>query len=66
MVVSRSPEETQAIGAELAAELAAGDVVACLDELGAGKTCFLRADEIAKQHVQLFGVVSSRGGRWLL
>ena len=42
VIVSRSPEETQAIGAELGAELAAGDVVACLGELGAGKTCFLQ------------------------
>ena len=40
--VSRSPEETQAIGERLGARLAAGAVVACHGELGAGKTCFLQ------------------------
>ncbi|MDO8477951.1 MAG: tRNA (adenosine(37)-N6)-threonylcarbamoyltransferase complex ATPase subunit type 1 TsaE [Candidatus Rokubacteria bacterium] len=39
---SRSPEDTQAIGARLGARLTAGDVVACIGELGAGKTCFLQ------------------------
>ena len=39
---SRSPEDTQAIGARLGARLTAGDVVACVGELGAGKTCFLQ------------------------
>ncbi len=39
---SRSPEETQAIGLRLGARLQAGDVVACIGELGAGKTCFLQ------------------------
>lgn len=41
-LVSRSPEETQAIGAELGARLTPGAVVACTGELGAGKTCFLQ------------------------
>jgi tRNA threonylcarbamoyladenosine biosynthesis protein TsaE len=41
-VVSRSPEETQAVGAALGARLIAGDVVACIGELGAGKTCLLK------------------------
>ncbi|HEY7251093.1 MAG TPA: tRNA (adenosine(37)-N6)-threonylcarbamoyltransferase complex ATPase subunit type 1 TsaE [Methylomirabilota bacterium] len=41
-VVSRSPEETQAIGERLGARLVAGSVVACTGELGAGKTCFLQ------------------------
>lgn len=41
-IVSRSPEETQAIGERLGARLAAGSVVACTGELGAGKTCFLQ------------------------
>lgn len=39
---SRSPEDTQAIGECLGARLEAGDVVACIGELGAGKTCFLQ------------------------
>lgn len=41
-VISHSPEETQAAGARLGARLRAGDVVACIGELGAGKTCFLQ------------------------
>ena len=39
---SGSPEETEAIGAALAAELAPGDVVTVSGELGAGKTTFVR------------------------
>ena len=42
VVVSRSPEETQAVGERLGARLVAGSVVACTGELGAGKTCFLQ------------------------
>ena len=41
-VISRSPEETQALGERLGARLEAGAVVACIGELGAGKTCFLQ------------------------
>jgi tRNA threonylcarbamoyladenosine biosynthesis protein TsaE len=41
-LVSRSPEETQAIGEQLGARLTPGAVVACTGELGAGKTCFLQ------------------------
>jgi tRNA threonylcarbamoyladenosine biosynthesis protein TsaE len=41
-VVSRSAEETQALGNRLAARLGSGDVVACIGPLGAGKTCFLQ------------------------
>lgn len=40
--VSRSPGETQRIGEILGARLQAGDVVASIGELGAGKTCFLQ------------------------
>ena len=40
--VSRSPEETQALGERLGAGLQPGAVVACIGELGAGKTCFLQ------------------------
>lgn len=39
---SRSPEETQRIGEALGARLRPGDVIACIGELGAGKTCFLQ------------------------
>lgn len=41
-LISRSPEETQAIGEALGARLTPGAVVACTGELGAGKTCFLQ------------------------
>ena len=37
-----SPEETEALGAELAERLTAGDVVLVEGELGAGKTTFVR------------------------
>src|SRR6186997_950549 len=39
---SASPEETERIAAELAAELAPGDVVTVSGELGSGKTTFVR------------------------
>jgi len=39
---SRSPEETQRLGEIVGAGLGPGDVVACIGELGAGKTCFLQ------------------------
>lgn len=39
---SSSPEDTQRIGEALGARLGPGDVVACVGELGAGKTCFLQ------------------------
>jgi len=41
-VISRSPEETQAVGERLGARLTVGAVVACTGDLGAGKTCFLQ------------------------
>jgi tRNA threonylcarbamoyladenosine biosynthesis protein TsaE len=41
-VVSRSAGDTQALGERLGARLGPGDVVACVGELGAGKTCFLQ------------------------
>jgi len=41
-VVSRSAQETQALGGRLGARLGRGDVVACIGPLGAGKTCFLQ------------------------
>lgn len=39
---TRSEDETRALAAELADELAAGDVVALVGPLGAGKTAFVR------------------------
>jgi tRNA threonylcarbamoyladenosine biosynthesis protein TsaE len=37
-----TPKETEAVGAELAARLAPGDVVLVAGELGSGKTTFVR------------------------
>lgn len=42
IVQSADPSETEALGAELAAGLSAGDVVLVRGELGAGKTTFVR------------------------
>jgi tRNA threonylcarbamoyladenosine biosynthesis protein TsaE len=42
IVQSADPSETEALGAELAAELGAGDLVLVHGELGAGKTTFVR------------------------
>jgi tRNA threonylcarbamoyladenosine biosynthesis protein TsaE len=39
---SRSHDETQRIGEALGARLGPGDVIACIGELGTGKTCFLQ------------------------
>ena len=39
---SNSPQETESLGADLAAKLAPGDVVAFTGDLGAGKTAFTR------------------------
>lgn len=39
---TRSAQETERLGAELAATLVAGDVVLILGEMGAGKTTFVR------------------------
>jgi tRNA threonylcarbamoyladenosine biosynthesis protein TsaE len=41
-LLSSSPEETEALAAQLAAELRAGDVVTVSGELGSGKTTFVR------------------------
>ena len=40
--MSESPEETEAVGAEIAALLAPGDVVTVSGELGTGKTTLVR------------------------
>jgi tRNA threonylcarbamoyladenosine biosynthesis protein TsaE len=41
-VLTSSPEETEALAADLARRLAAGDVVTVSGELGSGKTTFVR------------------------
>jgi tRNA threonylcarbamoyladenosine biosynthesis protein TsaE len=41
-VETGSPEETEAVAAQLAARLAVGDVVTVSGELGSGKTTFVR------------------------
>jgi tRNA threonylcarbamoyladenosine biosynthesis protein TsaE len=40
--LTQSPEETEALAAELARRLATGDVVTVAGELGSGKTTFVR------------------------
>jgi tRNA threonylcarbamoyladenosine biosynthesis protein TsaE len=54
--VTSSPEETEAVAAELAVQLRAGDVVAVSGELGAGKTTFVRG---AAHALGVAGPVSS-------
>jgi tRNA threonylcarbamoyladenosine biosynthesis protein TsaE len=51
-----SPEQTEALGARLAADLGAGDVVLVEGELGAGKTTFVRG---ACRALGVTGVVTS-------
>lgn len=41
-IQTRSPEETEAVGRKLAAQLQPGDVLAYYGDLGAGKTAFTR------------------------
>ena len=55
-VVTASPEETEALAADLARSLEAGDVVAVSGELGAGKTTFVRG---AARALGVTGPVSS-------
>jgi tRNA threonylcarbamoyladenosine biosynthesis protein TsaE len=40
--ITHSPEETEDLGARLAADLRPGDVLALYGDLGAGKTCLVR------------------------
>ena len=42
VVLTHSPEETEAAGEDLGRALGGGDVVGLCGELGAGKTCFVR------------------------
>src|SRR4051812_48884676 len=55
-VVTGSPAETEALAAELARTLHAGDIVAVSGELGAGKTTFVRG---AARELGVTGPVSS-------
>ncbi|MGH2652918.1 MAG: tRNA (adenosine(37)-N6)-threonylcarbamoyltransferase complex ATPase subunit type 1 TsaE [Actinomycetota bacterium] len=41
-LVTRSPDETRDVGAEVAGLLGAGDVVSLTGDLGAGKTCLVQ------------------------
>lgn len=41
-IESRNPDETRKAGEWLSARLGPGDVIACMGELGAGKTCFIQ------------------------
>jgi tRNA threonylcarbamoyladenosine biosynthesis protein TsaE len=54
--VTSSPAETEALAAELARTLHAGDIVAVSGELGAGKTTFVRG---AARALGVTGPVSS-------
>lgn len=65
--ISRSPEETEAIGAELAAQASPGLVVGLVGDLGAGKTQFVkgfvRARGIAQRiHSPTFTLVNVYDG----
>ena len=42
VTITKSPEETQALGEEIGRELSCGDIVAITGELGAGKTCLVQ------------------------
>ena len=73
MVTTHSEEETAALGRDLAASLAAGDVVLLFGDLGAGKTAFVRGlaeglgvdrDEVSSPTFTL--VQEYRGGRLTL
>jgi tRNA threonylcarbamoyladenosine biosynthesis protein TsaE len=55
-VVTASPEETEALAAQLARALGPGDIVAVSGELGAGKTTFVRG---AARALGVTGPVSS-------
>jgi tRNA threonylcarbamoyladenosine biosynthesis protein TsaE len=54
--ITSSPEETEAVAADLAARLRPGDVVGVSGELGAGKTTFVRG---AARALGVTGPVSS-------
>jgi tRNA threonylcarbamoyladenosine biosynthesis protein TsaE len=73
MITTHSEEETTAVGRDLAATLAAGDVVLLFGDLGAGKTAFVRGlaegmgvarDEVSSPTFTL--VQEYRGGRLAL
>lgn len=67
--ISRSPEETIALGRTLAESFRAGDVVGLKGDLGAGKTQFVRGvvaglQSIDRVHSPTFALLNEyRGGR---
>jgi tRNA threonylcarbamoyladenosine biosynthesis protein TsaE len=71
-MILRSPEETRALGVELGALLRAGDFVALIGELGAGKTVLVRgaaegAGALGGASSPTFALVNVyRGGRVVL
>jgi tRNA threonylcarbamoyladenosine biosynthesis protein TsaE len=73
MITTHSEEQTAAVGHDLAASLAAGDVVLLYGDLGAGKTAFVRglAEGLGVERDQVssptFTLVQEyRGGRLAL
>jgi len=70
-VISKSPEETQALAASLLATLGKGTVLALHGELGSGKTCFVQGLAAALGVHQAvtsptFTLINEYTGRWPL
>lgn len=70
-IISKSPEETQALAASLLATLGKGTVLALHGELGSGKTCFVQGLASAlgvRQAVTspTFTLINEYAGRWPL
>jgi tRNA threonylcarbamoyladenosine biosynthesis protein TsaE len=57
-LISRSPDETLAIGRILGEQLGAGDTVALLGELGSGKTCLTQGIALGLQVPETYGITS--------
>ena len=54
VVLTHSPEETEALGERLAEQLRPGDVVAYFGDLGAGKTTYTLVNEYLSGRMPLF------------
>ena len=68
-VITSSAAETQSLGAELAQLLKPGDVVGCIGDLGAGKTCLIQGicaalavDDVVNSPT--FVLINHYNGRW--